>query len=443
MPFGLSAYYEAGWAPDASSYGIGGGARLTHSLPGPQLDWEAQLPRRPHLSRHALPTSLTQDCLKDTLMTCKNTEQCVEEKHGEAGSVICTDGKCLCNDSDSGKFCAVGGVCMKEQCAAGAQELELQIDDLQNRADALKDANGDAVNTESGDQDAAVPHPISRERRVELNNVMAQMAKRTQQAPTFEDLKNELEGNAETLAETASTSLEFQPSVRSLLREMGPVRLESAVQDMTRGVHSVLQFNKSMQPGAIAMMTTSDAKLLNGMDDAVDKALWPIVSLRKVLKSIKGNASLLRGHSDAWAMNQSEEAQDNPGRDVSLPSEEEPKPTSPKQDLEQQIEKDLAGAEDMETGMKMGGGGAKPEVGAQPDVGGEQVVAGKDQEAVGATQEVAGAGKIAQEASSNAGVVKQQSMNGQAFFVLGNQLVDLHRAQLRPRRRRPAPSDFL
>ena len=74
----------------------------------------------------------------------------------------------------------------------------------------------------------------------------------------------------------------------------GPVRLESAVQDMTRGVHSVLQFNKSLQPGAIAMMTTSDAKLLNGMDDAVDKALWPIVSLRKVLKSIRGNVARRR-----------------------------------------------------------------------------------------------------------------------------------------------------
>jgi len=61
-------------------------------------------------------------------------------------------------------------------------------------------------------------------------------AARTSQAPTYDDLKNELEGNAETLAEAASSSLEFQPSLRSLLRELGPVRLESAVQAISTSV---------------------------------------------------------------------------------------------------------------------------------------------------------------------------------------------------------------
>jgi len=234
---------------------------------------------------------------------------------------------------------------MPETCAEGAAELETRIDELSQQAADLKARSGDSV--EGGGEDEVVPSPISPERRAELNSVEASMAARVKQAPTFADLKQELEGNAETLAETASTSLEFQPSLRSLLRELGPVRLEKSVQDMTRGVHAVLQAEKNMQPGAIAMMTTSDAKLLDGMDTAIDKALLPIVQLRKVLKSIKGNAGLLRGKVADWADTQSDEPQDNPWRDGSLPSEEAPIIPTKQEDLAKKIRGDLDNAEDV------------------------------------------------------------------------------------------------
>jgi len=87
-----------------------------------------------------------------------------------------------------------------------------------------------------------------------------------------------------------------------------------AAEDMTRGVNAIQLEEKNLQPGSIALMTTSDVKMLDGADTALDKALVPIVSLRKVLKSIKGNAALLRGKAEEWAEIQGDEPQDNPHR---------------------------------------------------------------------------------------------------------------------------------
>jgi len=87
-----------------------------------------------------------------------------------------------------------------------------------------------------------------------------------------------------------------------------------AAEDMTRGVNAILLEEKNLQPGSIALMTTSDVKMLDGADTALDKALVPIVSLRKALKSIKGNAALLRGKAEEWAEIQGDEPQDNPHR---------------------------------------------------------------------------------------------------------------------------------
>lgn len=206
---------------------------------------------------------------------------------------------------------------MKQHCAETGKEMTDQIDGLQKKAEELRAASGEG-------EDADVLTPISSERKRDTQKVMSEMAARVGQAPTFEDLKKELEGKAETLADTASTNVEFQPSLRTLVREIGSSRLETAVQDMTRGVHAILKANKNLQKGSIALMTTSDVGLLDGVDDAVNKALWPLVALRKILKSIKGNAALLRGRDAEWAGSQLDEPNDDPARAVFIPSEELP-----------------------------------------------------------------------------------------------------------------------
>lgn len=206
---------------------------------------------------------------------------------------------------------------MNEHCAETGKEIQAEIDTLQTKADELRAASGDGEDTD-------VLTPISSERKAEMQKVMSEMAARVSQAPTFEDLKKELEGKSETLADTAATNIEFQPSLRTLIREMGTSRLETGVQDMTRGVHAVLKANKSLQKGSIPLMTTSDIGLLDGVDEAVNKALWPLVALRKVLKSIKGNAALLRGRDAEWAGAQLDEPNDDPARSVFVPSEELP-----------------------------------------------------------------------------------------------------------------------
>jgi len=286
-------------------------------------------------------------CDKDTQGECKETADCIKDQRGTAETVQCVTseagGTCQCidNSKDGGdRNCAVGGVCMKETCADGARELETQIDELRARQQALKgDSEGDM-----DEENAAPTDPAAKKKA--LDEVVDTMAARMKQAPTFENLKDDLEGNAQTLAEVANSSLEFQPSLRSLLRELGPVRLETAVQDMTRGVHAVLQANKSLQPGSIAMMTSSDSKLLDGLDAGIDKALVPIVSLRKVLKSIKGNAALLRGKVEEWAETQPDEPQDNPWRDGLLPSEEAPKPSTAQDEAQNKAAGDLAQTEE-------------------------------------------------------------------------------------------------
>jgi len=44
-----------------------------------------------------------------------------------------------------------------------------------------------------------------------------------------------------------------------------------AAEDMTRGVNAILLEEKNLLPGSIALMTTSDVKMLDGADTALDK----------------------------------------------------------------------------------------------------------------------------------------------------------------------------
>lgn len=349
MTFGLRSIYEAGWSPAVSSYDPGrcssndSDAYATH--------WDGNMLAaigsfRPSVHRVARLTSFIEPA-KDTGAPCTSSEQCVTEKHGTAESVQCVkqlDGNSRCECMKG--YSTVGGVCMPQSCAGGAQELEDRIDNLAKQAAALRARSGDAAEGAGGEDDI-VPTPISAERRAELNQVESSMEKRIKQEATFEELREQLDGDAETLAETASSAIEFQPSLRSLLREMGPARLENAVQDMTRGVHSVLKADKALQQGSLAMLTTSDIKSLDGTDTAIDKALVPLVQLRKVLKSIKGNAGLLRGRVEDWADTQFDEPQDNPYRDGVLPSEENPIVPTAHQDLSKKLSQDVNTAKEL------------------------------------------------------------------------------------------------
>lgn len=255
---------------------------------------------------------------------------------------------------------------MSEDCAKnGGEQLDAELSAVEDQAEELRSATGQE---ERDLEDDVVSTPISQKRREALGELVAKMAKRTQEAPTVEDLRNELEGNSQTLADTATTSIEFQPSLRSLVREMGPFRLEAAVKDTTRGVGAIVNASNAMQPGSISMMTTSDVRLLDGMDAGINKALWPLVGLRKVLKSIRGNAALLRGRIDDWGETQPTEPQDIPGPTNALPSEEDPIPKSKAAEEAEHIQQDLEEAErQKEMGDPVTGGMAQEEAACQQD----------------------------------------------------------------------------
>jgi len=330
MPYGLSTCYEAGWEPAVSSYSLFAGST-----------------RPPRAYHHAFPTSYEFTCEQDpdAGKKCETAQDCADgviAAPDNPQAVQCVNGKCLCAVADppdpSKDFCAVGGVCMKKECATGAQELKDKLDEMQTKIAKLKELNGDDP---EADEDALASSPLGKKKQKELQSVEQDMASRLSAAPTFEQLENMLENKAEDLAETATTGLEFQPSLRSMLREMGPVRLEAAVQDVSRGSQAILQANNRLQPGSIAMMTTSDVKLLDGVDDAISKALRPLVSLRKVLKSIRGNSALLMGHPGDWAMSQDEEPQDDSGRSGTVPSDETPAKPPHSDDVEAALAKKL------------------------------------------------------------------------------------------------------
>lgn len=301
MPLNLSATLSAGWLPDDSTFSV-----LTPERPRAWAHSASSFLRNPQTSFAGEDTG--QICDGDGPVACA----------GKAGESTCKDGKCVC--AENATF--VGGTCVLNSntgLLTYMQKASAELDKLNETIEVQKAANGGDVD---GSEDATAP--ISSVRALDLQTTMAQMKKRVEQAPKFEDLKRELEGNAATLADTAATSVEFQPSIRSLIREMGPARLEHAVQDMTRGVHGVLNTNKNLQKASVALMTTTDAQLLDGVEESINKALWPLVALRKNLKSIMGNAALLRGRDPEWAQAQQEEPNDDPARYVPIPSDELP-----------------------------------------------------------------------------------------------------------------------
>jgi len=263
MPLNLSATLSAGWLPDDSTFSV-----LTPERPRAWTHSASSLLQTPQTSFAGEDTG--QICDGDGPVACA----------GKAGESTCKDGKCVCAENST----FVGGTCVLNSntgLLTYMQKASAELDKLNDQIEVQKAANGGDVD---GNEDATAP--ISSVRALDLQTTMAQMKKRVEQAPKFEDLKRELEGNAATLADTAATSVEFQPSIRSLIREMGPARLEHAVQDMTRGVHAVLNTNKNLQKASVALMTTTDAQLLDGVEESINKALWPLVALRKNLKSI-------------------------------------------------------------------------------------------------------------------------------------------------------------
>merc|ERR1719198_2539405 len=100
------------------------------------------------------------------------------------------------------------------------------------------------------------------------------------------------------------------------------------------------------------MMTTSDARLLDGTDVAIEKAMMSLVQFRKVLKAIKGNACLLSGKTACWADSINDEPSDiarETGRISSI--EETPLAQSMGDAQQAKIDKDQAEVDNMEAEM--------------------------------------------------------------------------------------------
>jgi len=193
-------------------------------------------------------------------------------------------------------------------CTTVAEELAAEIEQ--------KSA---AVEAEAGDDSSIISS--TPQQKAESERELNKIRERAGDSADDKWLKIQLESNSQALADTATTSLEYQPTERTLEREMGADRLGAAVEEATRGANYVINATNTLPSGALAQMTTSDTKLFSQVGDAIDFAESSTIALRKMLKSIKGNSCLLVGDEECWAASQVKEPWEDIDRDMAIPED--------------------------------------------------------------------------------------------------------------------------